>query len=88
MNGLEDKDIDVRRVALVMFNSAAHNKPMLIRDLLKELLPKLYNETRVRPELIREVEMGPFKHTVDDGLDLRKAAYECMYTLLDSTYTQ
>ena len=38
---------------------------MLIRDLLKELLPKLYNETRVRPELIREVEMGPFKHTVD-----------------------
>ncbi|CAF1227456.1 unnamed protein product [Rotaria sordida] len=63
---------------------SAHNKPMLIRDLLKELLPKLYNETRVRLELIREVEMGPFKHTVDDGLDLRKAAYECMYTLLDT----
>ncbi|CAF4330854.1 unnamed protein product, partial [Adineta steineri] len=83
LNGLEDEDIDVRRVALVMFNSAAHNKPMLIRDLLKELLPKLYNETRVRQDLIREVEMGPFKHTVDDGLDLRKAAYECMYTLLD-----
>jgi len=79
---------------------------MLIRDLFKELLPKLYHETRVRQDLIREVEMGPFKHTVDgkiytkkkfflkldkyfsyfiDGLDLRKAAYECMYTLLDST---
>lgn len=84
LNGLEDANIDVRRVALVMFNSAAHNKPMLIRDLLKDLLPKLYNETRVRKELIREVEMGPFKHTVDDGLDLRKAAYECMYTLLDT----
>lgn len=27
--------------------------------------------------------MGPFKHEVDDGLDCRKAAYECLYTLLD-----
>jgi cullin-associated NEDD8-dissociated protein 1 len=38
----------------------------------------------IQKELVREVEMGPFKHTVDDGLDLRKAAFECMYTLLDS----
>ena len=26
----------------------------------------------LQKELIREVEMGPFKHTVDDGLDIRK----------------
>ena len=38
----------------------------------------------LQKEFIREVEMGPFKHTVDDGLDIRKVAYECMYTLLDS----
>ena len=49
-----------------------------------ETLPQLYNETQKRKELIREVEMGPFKHEVDDGLDLRKAAFECMYTLLDT----
>ncbi|XP_052534595.1 cullin-associated NEDD8-dissociated protein 1-like isoform X1 [Tympanuchus pallidicinctus] len=81
---LQDSDLNVRRVALAMFNSAAHNKPSLIRDLLNTLLPSLYNETKVRRELIREVEMGPFKHTVDDGLDVRKAAFECMYTLLES----
>jgi cullin-associated NEDD8-dissociated protein 1 len=79
-----DEDLNVRRVSLATFNAAAHNKPALIRDLLAEILPHLYNETKVRKELIREVEMGPFKHTVDDGLDIRKAAFECMYTLLDS----
>ncbi|KAM4587734.1 cullin-associated NEDD8-dissociated protein 2 [Odontesthes bonariensis] len=81
---LQDTDINVRRVALVMFNSAAHNKPSLIRGLLGKVLPHLYKETQIRKDLIREVEMGPFKHTVDDGLDVRKAAFECMYTLLDS----
>uniref|UniRef100_UPI0037E85094 cullin-associated NEDD8-dissociated protein 2 n=1 Tax=Semicossyphus pulcher TaxID=241346 RepID=UPI0037E85094 len=81
---LQDGDINVRRVALVMFNSAAHNKPSLIRGLLASVLPHLYKETQIRKDLIREVEMGPFKHTVDDGLDVRKAAFECMYTLLDS----
>ncbi|XP_053172678.1 cullin-associated NEDD8-dissociated protein 2 isoform X2 [Scomber japonicus] len=64
--------------------SAAHNKPSLIRGRLSTVLPYLYKETQIRKDLIREVEMGPFKHTVDDGLDVRKAAFECMYTLLDS----
>ena len=44
---LEDPDLNVRRVALIAFNSAAHNKPSLIRDLLPTVLPHLYNETQV-----------------------------------------
>lgn len=78
---IRDPDYQCRRVAIVTLNSAAHNKPKLIRDCLTDLLKSLYNETTVKPELVHEVEMGPFKHTVDDGLDLRKAAFECMYTL-------
>ncbi|XP_077972104.1 cullin-associated NEDD8-dissociated protein 1-like [Styela clava] len=85
---LLDGELNVRRVTLTMLNSAAHNKPALIRDLLPEILPHLYNETKIRTELIREVLMGPFKHTVDDGLDVRKAAFECMYTLLDTCVQQ
>ncbi|XP_065741000.1 cullin-associated NEDD8-dissociated protein 2 isoform X3 [Phocoena phocoena] len=67
---------------------AVHNKPSLVRDLLDDILPLLYQETKIRRDLIREVEMGPFKHTVDDGLDVRKAAFECMYSLLESCLGQ
>uniref|UniRef100_G3TJE5 Cullin associated and neddylation dissociated 2 (putative) n=1 Tax=Loxodonta africana TaxID=9785 RepID=G3TJE5_LOXAF len=83
MESLQDPDLNVRRATLAFFNSAVHNKPSLIRDLLDDILPLLYQETKVRRDLIREVEMGPFKPAVDDGLDVRKAAFECMYSLLE-----
>jgi cullin-associated NEDD8-dissociated protein 1 len=46
LNALQDTDINVRRVALVTFNSAAHNKPSLVRDLL--LLPASATDTQRR----------------------------------------
>eukprot|EP00069_Balaena_mysticetus_P018055 bmy_00406T0 len=88
MESLQDPDLNVRRATLAFFNSAVHNKPSLVRDLLDDILPLLYQETKIRRDLIREVEMGPFKHTVDDGLDVRKAAFECMYSLLESCLDQ
>ncbi|KAJ3052397.1 Cullin-associated NEDD8-dissociated protein 1 [Rhizophlyctis rosea] len=81
---VQDDDNDVRRVSLATLNAAAHNKPHLIQDALPELLPLLYGETIVREELIETVEMGPFKHQVDHGLEARKSAFECMSTLLET----
>ncbi|KAG6910631.1 hypothetical protein DXG01_009140 [Tephrocybe rancida] len=83
-----DEDLTVRRLALSSLNSAARTKPHLIREHLTSLLPSLYKETIVNPELIRTVQMGPWMHKVDDGLDTRKTAYETMYTLLDTCLTK
>ncbi|KAK7001853.1 Cullin-associated nedd8-dissociated protein 1 [Favolaschia claudopus] len=79
-----DEDLTVRRLALSALNSAARTKPHLIREHLPALLPSLYRETIINPDLIRTVQMGPWTHKVDDGLDARKTAYETMYTLLDT----
>jgi len=84
LNLLNDKDLNVRKNTLLSMNYAAHNKPILIRDSLPSTLPLVFAESKLKPELIREVDLGPFKHKVDDGLEIRKAAYETMYTLLDT----
>uniref|UniRef100_A0A7N0ZXV2 Cullin-associated NEDD8-dissociated protein 1 n=1 Tax=Kalanchoe fedtschenkoi TaxID=63787 RepID=A0A7N0ZXV2_KALFE len=85
---IRDHDRHVRRAAVLALSTAAHNKPNLIKGLLPELLPLLYDQTVVKQELIRTVDLGPFKHTVDDGLELRKAAFECVDTLLDTCLDQ
>ncbi|KAI7675528.1 hypothetical protein KC319_g4567 [Hortaea werneckii] len=81
---LADSDLDNQRLSLSAFNSALHNKPNPVIPHLPELLPYAIQASIPRPELIREVQMGPFKHKVDDGLEMRKSAYETMYALLES----
>lgn len=56
--------------------------------MLASLLPDIYRETNPRIELQHEVEMGPFKHVVDDGLELRKSAFECLYSLVEHCMEQ
>uniref|UniRef100_A0A166GKY0 TATA-binding protein interacting (TIP20) domain-containing protein n=1 Tax=Daucus carota subsp. sativus TaxID=79200 RepID=A0A166GKY0_DAUCS len=85
---IKDQDRHVRRAAVLALSTAAHNKPNLVKGLLPELLPLLYDQTMIKKELIRTVDLGPFKHTVDDGLELRKAAFECVDTLLDGCLHQ
>ncbi|GAA5941561.1 uncharacterized protein JCM15063_001621 [Sporobolomyces koalae] len=85
---MKDSDLGVRRLTLSSLNSAAHNKPHLVRDHLSTLLPELYAQSIVNKDLIRIVEMGPFKHKVDDGLDIRKAAYECMHSIFETCFQE
>lgn len=85
---LNESDLENRRLALTTFNSAMHNKPEIILPALDQLLPLTMKETEVKPELIREVQMGPFKHKVDDGLEIRKSAYETLYALLETAISK
>lgn len=62
----------MQRLALLTLNSAVHRKQALVKDILSDMIPLLYQETVVKEELIHTVEMGPFKHKVDDGLEIRK----------------
>lgn len=82
---LQDADTEIRRLAMTTLNSAAHNKPDLILPHLGELMPFVLTESVIKPELIKEVMLGPFKHMVDDGLEVRKVRLYLPLVLLFSS---
>ncbi|KAF5006773.1 hypothetical protein FDECE_6861 [Fusarium decemcellulare] len=85
---LQDSDMDIRRLAMTTLTTAARTKPDLIHPHLGELMPFVLNESVIKKELVREVMMGPFKHTVDDGLEVRKSAYETLYALMETAFSR
>eukprot|EP01062_Namystynia_karyoxenos_P059015 TRINITY_DN50440_c0_g1_i1.p1 TRINITY_DN50440_c0_g1~~TRINITY_DN50440_c0_g1_i1.p1 ORF type:complete len:1332 (+),score=571.92 TRINITY_DN50440_c0_g1_i1:97-3996(+) len=80
------ENVKTRRAAVQLFTAAVHSKPDLVRRQLRQHMDALFSQTRVDDELVRSVNLGPFVHKVDDGLELRKSAFECMDILLDGTF--
>ena len=77
---LQETDIENKRLAMTQFYSAGICKQALIFHILPTLLRYVTKASEINPALIREVQMGPFKHKVDDGLELRKVCGECNIT--------
>ncbi|CAL3966452.1 unnamed protein product [Diplocarpon coronariae] len=85
---LRDPELENRRLALTTLNSASHNKPDFIIPNLGLLLPLVLRESMINLAYIREVTMGPFKHKIDDGLEVRKSAYETLYSLMETAFSR
>lgn len=83
---LHDSNLENARLALSTTNSAITTKTTLIIPHLGRLMPLILNRSEHKPELVREVTMGPFKHYIDDGLEVRNSAYQTLDTLLDKAY--
>ncbi|KAK9480698.1 armadillo-type protein [Lipomyces japonicus] len=81
-NVLKSANLDERRLGLSAIASLVHNRPSLLSDQLADLVPLLVQDSRIDPSRVREVQMGPFKHKVDDGIDSRKAAYDALFSVV------
>uniref|UniRef100_A0AC34QHQ5 TATA-binding protein interacting (TIP20) domain-containing protein n=2 Tax=Panagrolaimus sp. JU765 TaxID=591449 RepID=A0AC34QHQ5_9BILA len=78
--GVKDDDIKIRCLTIMLLNTIAHHKPNFIRKLLGSLLPDIYLLTHPRPE--DQVKKGS-EDLADEGLELRKSAFECLYSLTE-----
>lgn len=79
---LDQNELIVRNAALLMVYSAVHHMPQLVASFMQDLImPSLFAAAELK--LTRVVDLGPFKHTVDDALPLRKSAMSIFATCLE-----
>jgi len=85
---IKDAKVQVRHGIMLTLNYLLHqNSSELIPvEVLREVAPSVLVEADVEShkELIKEVKYGPHKVKRDKGVESRKAAYECLSSLLDS----
>lgn len=77
-----DDDVAVANNTLQAIHAIAKSRPSLLLPHLSTVLPLIYARTAKDKELVRVVDLGPFKHEEDYGLDLRKSAFDCMRTFI------
>jgi cullin-associated NEDD8-dissociated protein 1 len=79
---LQQTELSVRNAALLMVYSAVHHMPQVVSGLMDLIMPSLYEVAEFKLE--RKVDLGPFTHTVDDALPLRKASLSIFATCLEN----
>merc|ERR1712083_1284322 len=86
LNSLSDEELQVRKAALHSVNVVClcHSCSEILRGHTDFIFERIKEDSKQKPELIREVDLGPFKHKVDDGLPLRKFAYTVTASLLQA----
>jgi len=86
LNSLSDEELQVRKAALHSVNVVClcHSCSEILRGHTDFIFERIKEDSKQKPELIREVDLGPFKHKVDDGLPLRKFAYTVSASLLQA----
>jgi cullin-associated NEDD8-dissociated protein 1 len=80
---LKQEELSVRNAALLMVYSSVHHMPQLVSGLFKDQIsPSLYEVAGLTMK--RKVDLGPFSHTVDDALPLRKATFSIFAKCLEN----
>jgi cullin-associated NEDD8-dissociated protein 1 len=80
---LKCEELHVLNAALLMVYSIVHHMPQVIASHFQQsVTPALYKLSELKLE--RKVDLGPFTHTVDDALSLRKTSLSIYASSLDN----
>lgn len=77
-----DPDVQVAKSALQAVNAIAKSRPSVLIPHLSVTQQFIFARLVKNKSLVRVVDLGPFKHEEDFGLDMRKSAFDCMRTFV------
>lgn len=78
-----DTDHLIRQFTLESLISIVHHLPDLLKKDIEILFKIIASQIEVKKELIKEVDLGPFKHKIDDGRPIRKAGFVLLDTIFE-----
>ncbi|KAJ2382925.1 hypothetical protein H4S02_005521, partial [Coemansia sp. RSA 2611] len=80
---IDDENVDIRRLSLLALYAVIKSKACLLDDgIIGAIEPALFKQTVINESLVRIINMGPIKKRIDDGLDARRCAFQCVHMLV------
>lgn len=79
----KDSDINVRGNVFESLTAITHSSPISVKGKAEIIQKQATLFTSIDPSLIKEVDLGCFKHKVDEGIPVRKAAYGLIETMVE-----
>ena len=77
---LNESDLNIKKAVLESLNSIAHSMPKPLQLINPAFESALSDACKYKPELVKEIELGPFKYMVDEGLAMRTLAFSFIDT--------
>lgn len=82
---IEANDLFLKEYALDSIGQIAFNPNLndLLRTHAEKIVQLSLLETPVKKDLIKTIDLGPFKHIVDNGVPIRKSAFNLLQNILN-----
>lgn len=79
---IDDSEVTVAKSALQAMNAVARSRPSLLVPHIAAVHQLVFSRLKKNKEFVRVVDLGPFKHEEDFGLEMRKSAFDFMRTFV------
>lgn len=84
LHKIDSQDLSLKEYALDSIGQIAFNSNLcnLLYEHREDIVSLALLETPVKKDLVKTIDLGPFKHTVDHGVPIRKSAFNLLQNMM------